>query len=88
MKLQREGWILHGNIYCLMNKDQTITFDIKIPTAKGMLYAMYHQCGTEVANAGTQAEETETTKTLSITIGKAHNILGHQSEFTARNMPQ
>jgi hypothetical protein len=49
-----------------------------------MLYAMYHQRSMEVANAGTQAEETEMTKTLSMTIGKAHHILGHGSEDATR----
>jgi hypothetical protein len=86
-KLQREGWSLHGDEKCLRltKGSATITFDILIPTAKGMLYAMYHQHGTEVANAGTTAGNgpQDTKKTL-MSIAKAHDLLGHKSEDTTR----
>jgi hypothetical protein len=54
-KLQWEGWTLYGDAKCLkLSKSKaTIKFDILILTAKGMLYVMYHQCGSEVANART-----------------------------------
>jgi hypothetical protein len=44
-KLQNEGWILNGDASAiwLTKGDIEIKFDIKIPTPKGVLYAMYHQ---------------------------------------------
>jgi hypothetical protein len=87
-KLQREGWTLHGDEKCLRltKGTATIKFDILIPTAKGMLYAMYHQRGsTEVANAGTTAgNDPQDTKKTSMSIAKAHDLLGHKSEDTTR----
>jgi hypothetical protein len=50
-KLQNESWILSGdaNAIWLTKGDIEIKFDIKIPTPKGLLYAMYHQRDTEIA---------------------------------------
>jgi hypothetical protein len=42
-KMMKGGWKLNGddNTIYLMKDDKTIVFDIKIPTPKGVLYAMY-----------------------------------------------
>jgi hypothetical protein len=83
-QLQGDGWTLHGNAESiwLTKKNATITFDIQISTAKGMLYVMYNQCGTKVANAGNQVNEMA--KEVSTSIGKARDLSGHHSEELSR----
>ena len=51
--------------------DKTITFDIKIPTPKGLLYAMYmKRAVTEVAGAGADCG-------AKLSITEIHDKLGH-----------
>jgi hypothetical protein len=89
-KLQNDGWILGGNAAAiwLTKGDIEIKFDIKIPTPKGALYAMYHERKTEIAapttvtpgtGAGTaNATNIQTPKIMSVR--KAHDMLGHINE--------
>jgi hypothetical protein len=44
-EFQNDGWTLGGNADAiwLTKGDVKIKFDIKIPTPKGVLYAMYHE---------------------------------------------
>jgi hypothetical protein len=88
-KLQNDGWTLGGNADAiwLSKGDIEIKFDIKIPTPKGVLYAMYHQRNTEIA-----APTTTTPNAAAATVGaviptpkrmsvkKAHDMLGHVNE--------
>jgi hypothetical protein len=85
-KLQNDGWTLGGNAdtIWLTKGDIKIKFDIKIPTPKGVMYAMYHQRNTEIA-----APMTTTPNAAAATVGaiipmpkrmsvkKAHDMLGH-----------
>jgi hypothetical protein len=66
--------------------------DIKIPTPKGVLYAMYHQRDTEIAAPTVTAPNQETptvaavTPTPKIMLVKkeAHDMLGHINEKAVR----
>jgi hypothetical protein len=93
-QLQNEdGWTLGGNADAiwLTKGDIEIKFDIKIPTPKGDLYAMYHQRNTEIA-----APTTTTPNAAAATVGaiiptpkimsvkKAHDMLGHVNEKAVR----
>ena len=76
--LQNKGWLLHGDKDCIwMTKEKgKIVFDIKIPTPKGAVYAMYFKCLSvqgELANGTTDGG-------LKLTIGQAHARLGHIGE--------
>jgi hypothetical protein len=68
-KLQTEGWILSGdaNAIWLTKGDIEIKFDIKIPTPKGVLYAMYHQRNTEIAGPPVAALNPTTPAVTAIT---------------------
>jgi hypothetical protein len=87
-KLQNDGWILGGNADAiwLTKGDIEIKFDIKIPTPKGVLYAMYHERKAEVVAA--PMTTTATTANADIihtppkrtTVKKAHDMLGHINE--------
>jgi hypothetical protein len=93
-KLQNNGWKLGGDADAiwLTKGDIEIKFDIKIPTPKGVLYAMYHKRKTEIAaltivaagtGAGTvNANIIRTPKRM--TVKKAHDILGHINEKAVR----
>ena len=78
LRLQNEGWLLHGDKDPIrMAKDKgKIVFDIKIPTPKGAVYAMYFKrlsVQGELANGTTDGS-------LQLTIGQAHACLGHIGE--------
>jgi hypothetical protein len=92
-KLQNDGWTLGGNADAiwLTKGDVGIKFDIKIPTPKGVLYAIYHQRNTEIAapmtatpNAGatTDAAIIPTPKRMSVK--RARDMLGHINEKAVR----
>jgi hypothetical protein len=92
-KLQNEGWILSGdaNAIWLTKGDVEIKFDIKIPTSKGVLYAMCHQRDTEIAaptvvalNLTTPAVTAIAPTPKQMSIKKAHNMLGHINEKAVR----
>ena len=51
-----------------MKDDKTIVFDIKIPTPKGVLYAMYLKRETEIAGAGADVE-------VKMTVAEAHCMM-------------
>ena len=84
LHLQNEGWLLHGDKDCIwMTKEKgRIVFDIKIPTPKGAVYAMYFKCLSvqdELANGTTDGG-------LKLTIGQAHARLGHIGEDAVRKI--
>jgi hypothetical protein len=93
-KLQNDGWALGGNADAiwLTKGDVEIVFDIKIPTPKGNLYAMYNPRKTEVAAPTTNAATAGAAATIAAVIPapkrmsgkKAHAILGHINEKAVR----
>jgi hypothetical protein len=92
-KLQNDGWTLGGNADAiwLTKGDIEIKFDIKIPTPKGVLYAMYHQRNTEIAapttatpNAGTATIAAVVPTPKRMSVQKAHDMLGHINEKAVR----
>jgi hypothetical protein len=92
-KLQNDGWTLGGNADAiwLTKGDIEIKFDIKIPTPKGVLYAMYHQRNTEIAaptmttpNTGAATVEAIIPTPKRMSVKKAHDMLGHINEKDVR----
>jgi hypothetical protein len=76
-KMMKQGWTLGGDKIAgitLTKGEQTLKFDMPIETPKGVVYAMYMR-RTEVA-----APAMPTT----MSIAKAHSLLGHQSEDATR----
>jgi hypothetical protein len=57
----------------LTNADQKETFNMKIPTNKGLLFAMYFKRESEIT-------ATATDKPKRMSIAEAHNKLGHSNE--------
>jgi GAG-pre-integrase domain len=55
-----------------------VVFDIEIPTPRGVIYAMYLQCGHEVATAAKDNAK--------MTIKQAHDKLGHCNEEVMRKI--
>ena len=78
LRLQNKSWLLHGDkdpIWMTKEKGK-IMFDIKIPTPKGAVYAMYFKhlsVRGELANGTTDGS-------LKLMIGQAHARLGHIDE--------
>jgi hypothetical protein len=93
-KLQNDGRALGGNADAiwLTKGNVEIRFDIKIPTPKGNLYAMYHQRKTEVATPTTNAATAAAAATIAavipapkrMSVKKAHDMLGHINEKAVR----
>jgi hypothetical protein len=76
-KMMKQGWTLGGDQetgITLSKGNQKLTFDIPIETPKGVVYAIYLR-RSEVA-----APALPTT----MSIDKAHRLLGHQSEDATR----
>jgi hypothetical protein len=46
-----KGWIMGGtkNSIWIKKDCNKVTFDLMIPTPKGMMFAMYFACNTEIA---------------------------------------
>jgi hypothetical protein len=92
-KLQNDGWMLGENADAiwLTKEDIEIKFDIKILTPKGVLYAMYHQCNTEIAaptvatpNAGAASVEAIIPTPKRMLVKKAHDMIGNINEKAVR----
>jgi hypothetical protein len=51
-KMQKNGWLLHGNAKAiwLTKQDTTIMFDIIIPTPEGIVFAVYFNRHEELVN--------------------------------------
>ena len=84
-KRQKDGWTLHGDSEAIWitKGNNKIIFDICIETPEGLVFAAHLRrsgptTGTEV-NAVTQ----DTKKT--VTIQKAHELLGHMNESATQN---
>jgi hypothetical protein len=74
-KLMDNGWDLSGDNktgIVLSKDDKKVVFDIRIPTPKGVLFAMYHKRAVEVGNVGKDGG-------LKLTYEQAHDKLGHCS---------
>jgi hypothetical protein len=84
-KLLNNGWKLEGDEKAMIYKkgNATVTFDIKVPTSRGVLYAMYMKRKGEVASVATEGQNPK--KPTRITIEEAHVQLGHASEDITRN---
>ena len=99
-KLQREGWILHGDTkqIKLTKGNNSVVFDIIIDTPKGAIFAMYLKRNTELASAA--ADGTTEVRVvgadgltqvrgiepaqLTMTIKQAHERFGHANEAATR----
>ena len=79
-KLMKQGWTLNGdkNSLSLQKNGQKLTFDIEIPTPKGMLFAIYMERHGEIA--GLTADANVKKKTVQ----QAHDLLGHCNEDATR----
>jgi hypothetical protein len=76
-KMMKQGWTLGGDQetgITLSKGDQKLTFDIPIETPKGVVYAIY------INRSEVAAPALPTT----MSIEKAHHLLGHQSEDATR----
>jgi hypothetical protein len=74
-----KGWVMGNNktsIWIEKGRNK-VTFDLVIPTPKGMMFAMYFARDVEIAGAIID-------KTQKITIEQAHVRLGHSSEDATR----
>jgi hypothetical protein len=79
-KMTQQGWILGGNkteIWLEKGK-QRLSFDIAIPTPKGMLFAMYIHRDLEIAGANTDVP------VPAVSIQTAHDRLAHPGEDNVR----
>ena len=78
----KQGWSLGGNAAGIwIEKDGVrVTFDIVIPTKRGMLFAMYFRRNVEVAGAAAESEG----KALTMSVAEAHDKLGHANEDATR----
>jgi len=76
-KLMNKGWILGGDheTMWLTKGKRTVTFNIKIPTPKGTLYAMYFKSESklEIADVGIQGA-------IKVNYQVMHDKLGHCNE--------
>jgi hypothetical protein len=74
-----KGWVMGNNKTSLwMEKGcNKVTFDLMIPTPKGMMFAMYFAHNAEIPGASID-------KTTTMTIEQAHVRLGHSSKEAAR----
>ena len=77
-KMQKEGWILHGNdkFISLKKNDVEIKFDIIIPTPMGALYCAYLKRKIEMASVAKCV--------TTLTVNQAHGRLGHMHEDRTR----
>jgi hypothetical protein len=77
--MTQQGWILGGDDkeIWLTKEGNRLSFDIVIPTSKGVLFAMYTHCDTEIA--GATADEGPV-----MTIQQAHDRLAHPGEEMTR----
>jgi hypothetical protein len=76
-KMLTQGWKLGGDgeQIWIFKENARIDFDIKFPTPKGALYAMYFKCNMETGLAATSTG-------AKMPIMKAHSLLGHCNEDT------
>jgi hypothetical protein len=74
--MTQQGWILGGDIkeIWLTKEGQRLSFDIAIPTPKGMLFVMYIHRETEIAGATTNVT------VPAISIQTDYDCLGHPGE--------
>ena len=87
----KSGWMLRGNEneISLEKGDRRLTFNIKIHTLKGTLYAVKIKKEGEVAGIS-QEQPQSSKKTTKMTVSDAHGRLGHLSQLktikTAKNL--
>jgi hypothetical protein len=76
MNMQKQGWLLHGNKkkIWLMKDSQMVTFDMVIPTNKGLLFTLYFKRGTEIAGA------IPNLKPQQMSVDEVHNKFDHSHE--------
>ena len=81
-KLLNSGWKRQGNVtkVVMSKRSMILTFDIVIKTTKGVLFCE-HLKRKEVAVAGSNVELTK-----SMSIDKAHQLLGHADKEATRAM--
>jgi hypothetical protein len=77
--MMKAGWKLNGDANSIyITKDEArIDFDIKIPTPKGVLFAMYLKRDSEIAGAGADVK-------VKMSVTQAHDKLGHCGEDMTR----
>ncbi len=81
-QMMTKGWVMGNDTESIWitKGHNKVTFDLKIPTPTGMIYAMYFSRDTEIA--GTIQDKT--IKPMTMTIQQAHERLGHGSEVATR----
>ena len=85
-KMVKDGWALYGDVDKMELKkgDITITFDIKINTAKGVLYGLYFKRTTAGNTEMGQSAIVHGSKDKSMSVDKAHSLFGHSYEEATR----
>jgi hypothetical protein len=85
-KMQKNGWLLHGNAKAiwLTKQDTTIMFDIIIPTPEGMVFAAYFNRHEELANVNVNAAGPAEAAPVTMNIDQAHAKFGHANEEDTR----
>jgi hypothetical protein len=80
-KLVNNGWILGGDYETmwLTKGERTVTFDIKIPTPKGTLYAMYFKRESKPEIAAVRIQEA-----VKVNYQEMHDKLEHCNEDMTR----
>jgi len=80
-KRMKQGWSLHGDDKAvkISKGGVTLTFDIRIETTEGLIFAMYakRSHGSEIGGVGTDGP-------ARMSIQKAHDLLGHTNEDMTR----
>ena len=78
-RMQNMGWQLHGDKHAIWitKGGNQVKFDIKIPTPKGCIFAMYLERATEVAGAAAEMQQR-------MSIEEAHYKFGHANKEATR----
>jgi hypothetical protein len=84
--MQKNGWLLHGNAKAiwLTKGDNTIIFDIIIPTPEGMVFAVYFNRHEEIANINVTATGPAEAAPVTMNIDQAHAKFGHTNKEDTR----
>ena len=80
--MQNKGWLLFGNKdkIWIEKEGRKVTFDIKIPTSKGAVFAMYVKRANSIKTANM------VTNVKKMTIQQAHERLEHIGEDAVRKI--
>jgi hypothetical protein len=85
-KMQKNGWLLHDNAKAiwLTKGDDTIIFDIIIPTPEGMVFAVYFNRNEEIVSVHVNATGPAEAAPVTMSIEQVHAKFGHTNEEDIR----